>query len=104
MSISIDPAACTGCGRCGEICPGSLIGADREGKARMDHPADCWSCAACVKECPAGAVALYLQPALGGSGTRLQVRPEASLLHWRFTRPDGTVKIITVDRRSANRY
>ncbi|MDR0881865.1 MAG: ferredoxin family protein [Candidatus Adiutrix sp.] len=104
MSISIDQVACTGCGRCGEICPGSLIRADREGKAEIGQPADCWSCTACLKECPAGAIALYLPPVLGGSGTRLQVKQEGSLLHWRFTRPDGTLKTITVDRQSANRY
>ncbi|MGN0577695.1 MAG: 4Fe-4S binding protein, partial [Ruminiclostridium sp.] len=33
MSIAIDKAKCVGCGRCHEVCPGTLIKLDENGKA-----------------------------------------------------------------------
>lgn len=35
MSIAINQSRCVGCGRCSQVCPGTLIGMDSDGKACM---------------------------------------------------------------------
>ena len=53
MSIRIREDRCVGCGKCQEVCPGTLIQIiDR--KAVMKYPKNCWGCVSCVKECKAG--------------------------------------------------
>jgi len=103
MSIEIKPDQCIGCGRCAEICPGSLICLG-EGKAEISSPERCWGCASCLKECPVQAIAMFLGEDMGGLGGRLTIRRENTLLHWLFTKPDSSVKTITVDNRNANQY
>lgn len=104
MSIEISRDKCIGCGRCGDVCPGTLIFQDSQGKAAILHPERCWGCAACVKECPAQAIAMFLGSDMGGLGGRLTVRREGSLLHWTVTMPDGAVRTLTVNSRESNRY
>ena len=33
MSIAINQSKCVGCGRCSQVCPGTLIGMGSDGKA-----------------------------------------------------------------------
>lgn len=42
MSIRINDR-CIGCGRCADVCPGSLIDVIGK-KAVMQYPEDCWGC------------------------------------------------------------
>ncbi len=51
----INPAKCTGCGRCVPICPAEcleMIGA----LPWLPRPRDCVSCTACAAVCPAEAI------------------------------------------------
>ncbi|HAM06602.1 MAG TPA: adenylylsulfate reductase, partial [Ruminococcaceae bacterium] len=52
MSIAIDKQKCIGCGRCRNVCPGSLIKLDSDNRAYIKYPKDCWGCTSCIKECP----------------------------------------------------
>ncbi|MDR1036716.1 MAG: ferredoxin family protein [Deltaproteobacteria bacterium] len=87
MSVVIDASLCVSCGRCAEVCPGTLISAGEGGPARILYPDDCWGCASCVKACPERAVRLYLPPALGGRGGLLSCGEEGGRTVWRLERP-----------------
>jgi len=55
-----DPARCTGCGRCADICPVHAIAMVPQGagsKAQLTSEL-CLGCGVCVRNCPAGAVRL----------------------------------------------
>ena len=72
MSIRIREERCVGCGKCQEVCPGTLIQIiDR--KAVMKYPKNCWGCVSCVKECKAGAIEFYLGADIGGMGGTMNV-------------------------------
>ena len=103
MSIHIDRNTCIGCGRCADICPGTLF-CMTDGRASLRYPEECWGCVSCVKECPVHAISLYLGADIGGMGSRMTVRREDSLLHWTVAPPDHTTETITVDTRDANKY
>ena len=104
MSIKIDANKCTGCGKCRNVCPGSLLYRDESGKTVMRFPRDCWGCTACVKECSFGAIQYFLGADIGGRGTKLHTKKEGDLLHWIFTKPDGEEKVLTVNSRESNKY
>ena len=61
----IDESACTGCGKCAEVCPVEAMGMvsasdphnPRRRKARVDTSI-CLGCAVCVRACPAKAISL----------------------------------------------
>jgi adenylylsulfate reductase subunit B len=103
MSIRINQEKCIGCGRCSEVCPGTLI-AIRERKACMCYPKDCWGCVSCVKECPTGAIAFFLGADIGGNGSVMNVETDGNILHWHITKKDGTGIGIDVNRRNSNQY
>lgn len=44
MSIAIDKQKCIGCGKCRNVCPGSLIKLDSDNRAYIKYPKDCWGC------------------------------------------------------------
>lgn len=61
----IDPARCTGCGRCLPHCPPGVLwlaSAHPRGwgpkQAVLHEPAGCTGCGACVRPCPFGAVSM----------------------------------------------
>ena len=45
MSIAIDSMKCRACGKCLDVCPGSLIVRGEDKKAVIRYPKDCWGCA-----------------------------------------------------------
>ncbi len=47
--------ACTGCGRCLEVCPRAVF-ARSNGKVALTDPALCMECGACMANCPEGAL------------------------------------------------
>ena len=104
MSIKINRNKCKGCTSCVEVCPGNLIKLNDEKKAVIIHEKDCWGCTGCVKACPAEAISFYLGADLGGRGAFMTVKKHGSLSTWKITLPSGTVKKITVDSSSANKY
>lgn len=103
MSIRINREKCIGCGKCTEVCPGTLIDV-QSGKALMRYPKDCWGCVSCVKECPVGAINFFLGADIGGNGSVMNVTAQGDVLHWKIEKQDGTVTIIDVNRKNANKY
>ena len=104
MSIKIDRHKCTGCGKCREVCPGSLLAEDPAGKTQIKYPKECWGCTSCVKECNFNAIQYYLGADMGGKGSFLYTKQEGQLLHWIIVAPDGSRQILTIDKRQANAY
>lgn len=104
MSIAIHKETCVGCTKCMQVCPGSLIKADSQGKAYIKYPRDCWGCASCVKECKVNAIDFYLGADIGGRGSRMQVKQEGNFMHWNIRRPSGEKITISVDRTASNQY
>ncbi len=103
MSIRINKEKCIGCGKCMEVCPGTLIDFQDQ-KATMKYPKDCWGCVSCVKECPVGAIEIFLGADIGGNGSYMNVTAKGDMLCWNITKQDGTVTTIDVDRRNSNQY
>ena len=54
-SLSLDAKACTGCGKCVEVCPHAVFClADK--KAAIDSRDHCMECGACAQNCPVSAI------------------------------------------------
>ncbi|MEG6584693.1 4Fe-4S dicluster domain-containing protein [Dendrosporobacter sp. 1207_IL3150] len=104
MSILIDTQKCNGCGKCREVCPGSLLYKNSKGKTEIKFPKDCWGCTSCVKECNFNAIKYYLGADIGGRGSFMYTKQEGNLLHWIIVAPDGTEKVISIDKSQANAY
>ncbi len=51
VTLRLDQAGCTGCGRCVEVCPHEVFSLE-ERKARIDDCDACMECGACAKNCP----------------------------------------------------
>ena len=103
MSISIESAKCTGCGKCIVICPGNLIQRNEEGKAHLSYPKDCWGCAACLKECSFCAIKYRLGADIGGKGAYLTAIDEKDTLKWHIVKGDST-ETITINKKESNKY
>lgn len=54
-TLELDQAACTGCGRCAEVCPHQVFTLAEKRAAISDLDA-CMECGACAKNCPASAI------------------------------------------------
>lgn len=54
-SLRLDRDACTGCGRCMEVCPHAVFVLDR-GKSRIADRDACMECGACARNCPVNAL------------------------------------------------
>ena len=93
MSIAIDSMKCRACGKCLDVCPGSLIVRGEEKKAVIRYPKDCWGCAS-----------VYLGADIGGMGSQMTVHTEGDLLHWRIKKTDGTIETIVVNKKDSNKY
>lgn len=103
MSIQIDREKCISCGRCSDVCPGSLIEIEAN-KAVMKYPEDCWGCAACLKECPAGAVRYYLGADIGGKGAYMFTAGHDDHIDWFFVIPDSARHHIRINKKESNKY
>lgn len=108
MSIVIDALKCIGCTKCTQVCPGTLIemtdlGMDRD-KAVMKYPKDCWGCVSCVKECPVQAISFFLGADIGGNGSTMTTKEKGDILSWIIEKRDGTIEVIDINRKDANKY
>ena len=104
MSIEINKLKCIGCGRCRDVCPGTLIALDSERRAFIKYPRDCWGCTSCIKECPVYAIRFFLGADMGGLGSRLHTERSGDILRWIIEKPDGSETVINVDTRESNKY
>ncbi len=104
MSIEIDKKKCVGCGRCRDVCPGTLIALDSDRRAYIKYPRDCWGCTSCIKECPVYAIRFFLGADMGGLGSRLHTEKDGDILRWVIEKPDGSTAVINVDTRESNKY
>ena len=103
MSIAINGNKCAGCGRCVQVCPGSLIRL-QDGRAVIKREKDCWGCTSCIKECPTGAILFFLGADLGGAGSQLSVRHDGDIAKWTVTAPSGETQTISVNKNDSNKY
>ncbi|SIN95609.1 ferredoxin family protein [Fibrobacter sp. UWB11] len=104
MSINIDPNICIGCGRCHDVCPGTLIKINELKKAYIKYPKDCWGCTSCIKECPVHAIRFFLGEDIGGKGSKVHTEKVNGLIRWIVEFPDGSVKHIVIDPKESNKY
>lgn len=104
MSIEIDRLKCVGCGKCRDVCPGTLIALDDEKRAYIKYPRDCWGCTSCIKECPVYAIRFFLGADMGGMGSRMYTEKHGDILDWLIEKPDGETVKISVDTRESNKY
>jgi NAD-dependent dihydropyrimidine dehydrogenase PreA subunit len=54
-TLEYDPALCTGCGLCPEVCPHAVFAMDGK-RAILRNPEPCMECGACMLNCPTGAI------------------------------------------------
>ena len=104
MSINIDPNICIGCGRCHDVCPGTLIKINEQKKAYIKYPKNCWGCTSCIKECPVHAIRFFLGEDIGGKGSKVHTEKVNGLVKWIVEFPDGSVKTIEIDPKESNKY
>ena len=104
MSISIDQDKCIGCGKCHDVCPGTLIKINENKKAFIKYPKDCWGCTSCIKECPIHAIRFFLGEDIGGKGSKVHTEKVNGLVKWIVDFPDGSVKTIEIDPKESNKY
>jgi adenosine phosphosulfate reductase beta subunit len=104
MSIAIKKEQCIGCRKCGNVCPGSLIKFGEDHKAYIKYPEECWGCSSCLKECRHGAIAFYLGADIGGMGSKLIVKVEEDIVHWKIEKSNGEISVIDVNRKDSNKY
>lgn len=104
MSIAINKQKCVGCGRCRNVCPGSLIKIDESGKAYIKYPKDCWGCTSCIKECPVYAIDFFLGADIGGMGSRVHTEKKGDILSWIIQNPQGDSIKIDINQKESNKY
>ena len=104
MSISIDQSKCIGCGKCHNVCPGTLIKINENKKAFIKYPKDCWGCTSCIKECPVHAIRFFLGEDIGGKGSKVHTEKVNGLVKWIVEFPDGCIKTIEIDPKESNKY
>ncbi len=57
VSLALDRAVCTGCGRCVEVCPHGVFAIEGM-KAQLADRDACIECGACAKNCPVAAISV----------------------------------------------
>ncbi|MBQ8296559.1 MAG: 4Fe-4S dicluster domain-containing protein [Ruminococcus sp.] len=104
MSIAIDKEKCVGCGKCHDVCPGTLIKIDTDKKAYIKYPKDCWGCTSCIKECPVYAISFFLGADIGGMGSRVHTEKKDGMLRWIIEHPDSKITEIEINPKESNKY
>lgn len=104
MSIAIDRSKCIGCGKCRNVCPGSLIKMNEERKAYIKYPKDCWGCTSCIKECPVYAIRFYLGADIGGMGSLVHTEKNGDILKWIIEKQDGDITTVDINQKESNKY
>ena len=105
MSILINKNQCVGCGKCRDVCPGSLLFKENDNnKTFIKYPEECWGCTSCLKECNYEAISYYLGADIGGNGTTMYVKEDKQELQWHIIDQNGKEKTITIDKTKANSY
>ena len=104
MSIAISKQKCIGCGKCRDVCPGSLIKQDENGKAYIKYPKDCWGCTSCIKECPVYAIRFFLGADIGGQGSMVHTEKQGDILKWIVEKTDGSISEIDINQKESNKY
>lgn len=104
MSIAIDRKKCIGCGKCHDVCPGTLIKIGSDKKAYVKYPKDCWGCTSCIKECPVYAIRFYLGADMGGMGSLVHTEKESDILRWIVERSNGETVEIRINQKESNKY
>ncbi len=57
VTLDLDEAKCTGCGKCIEVCPHAVLERNN-GKVRVLSRDKCMECGACARNCPVEAVSV----------------------------------------------
>jgi ferredoxin len=57
VTLKLDEAKCTGCGKCLEVCPHAVLSRD-SGKVQVQARDKCMECGACAKNCPVEAISV----------------------------------------------
>lgn len=84
--VHIDPALCTGCGRCADNCAVHAIVPRGDGTYRCNKTW-CFACGQCVALCPAGAASMpELEPPIPYDSTGFDLDPQTLLNAMRFRR------------------
>ncbi|MFZ4652113.1 MAG: 4Fe-4S binding protein [Rubrivivax sp.] len=74
----IDPARCTGCGRCVAACPPHVLHLEPvrwEKVAELHDAGGCTGCSLCELRCPFGAIRMEAQTTTGSGSSRMPKRP-----------------------------
>lgn len=74
MPPKIDPALCTACGRCQDVCPGDIIYLDQGVSNMVRFPDECSHCDVCRVECPTGAIEIEFPWSMRQQPITIQVR------------------------------
>ena len=96
----IDPAACTACGRCAEVCRFAAVLGDAAGGYTVD-PIACEGCELCRRVCPAEAI--RMEPVINGAWMVSETR-FGPLVHARLgVAEDNSGKLVTIVRNESRR-
>ena len=99
MSIAIDSMKCRACGKCLDVCPGSLIVRGEDKKAVIRYRRTAGDAPPVSRSVRFEAISYYLGADIGGMGSQMTVHTEGDLLHWRIKKTDGTIETIVVNKR-----
>lgn len=94
----IDPVACTGCGRCVEVCRFDAVYEEEE-TYRID-PTGCEGCASCFYQCPADAI--EMRDRTSGLWFRSETRFGALFHAHLYAGQENSGKLVTMVRQQAN--
>jgi MinD superfamily P-loop ATPase len=95
---AIDPATCTACGRCAEVCRFDAVLVSADDVYSID-PIACEGCGLCARVCPADAITM--EPVVNGAWLVSETR-FGPLVHARLgVAEDNSGKLVTIVRNAA---
>ena len=63
---------------------------------------NCVGCGRCIEACPGNLIKKDAH--MGGAGSTLSVKSKGNIREWCVTSPDGSVQVIEVNKKDANKY